>query len=144
MAMAARGPLRELYFGFDLDHLFVRIDCEGAARAALSRYEMLRLGFVEPVGYEVRVTEPGQPGQRTELLQEGRPLGESVAFSADRIAELALRFDALGVKVGEPIQFFVELLQDGQGRDRARARASLPSSDRRPTLNTSCGTYRNE
>ena len=37
----------------------------------------------------------------------------------DHIAEVAIPFERLGVKEGEPIQFFVELLQGGQSRDRA-------------------------
>jgi hypothetical protein len=37
----------------------------------------------------------------------------------DQIVELAIPFALLGVKVDQAIQFFVELLQGGQSRDRA-------------------------
>src|SRR5262249_5678022 len=74
MAMAMQGPLREVYFGFDLERLLVRIDCEGPARAALADYDEWRVGFVEPAGFEVRVTAPGRPGQGVQLLRRGEPV----------------------------------------------------------------------
>src|SRR5262249_18934136 len=74
MAMAMQGPLRDLYFGFDLLRLLVRIDCDGPARPALAAFDALRLGFVEPAGYEVLVQQPGRRGQRALLLRHGQPL----------------------------------------------------------------------
>jgi alpha-amylase/alpha-mannosidase (GH57 family) len=134
MAMAAHGPLEELYFGFDLEHLFVRIDCDRAARSALADYDVWRVGFIEPAGFEVRVYQPGRPGQRAELLREGRLVeAEGLAAAVDQIAEMAVPFDRLGVAVDGPVQFFVELLQSGQSRDRAPREGTIalarPSRD---------------
>jgi alpha-amylase/alpha-mannosidase (GH57 family) len=120
MTMASPGPLRELYFGFNLPKLFVRIDCDQPARVALADYDFWRMGFVEPAGFEVRVHEPGQPGVWAELLREGRPIeAPGLEVAVDQIAELAVPFDQLGVAVDGPIQFFVELLHENQSRDRA-------------------------
>jgi alpha-amylase/alpha-mannosidase (GH57 family) len=120
MAMASRGPLEDVYFGFNLDTLFVRVDCDRPARVAMADYDLWRVGFVEPAGFEVRVHEPGRPGQRAEVLREGRPVAApGLAVAVDQIAEAAVPFDALGAAVEAPVQFFVELVQDGQGRDRA-------------------------
>jgi alpha-amylase/alpha-mannosidase (GH57 family) len=132
MALATRGPLEELYFGFNLDTLFVRIDCSRPARAALAEYDQWRIGFIEPAGFEVRVYEPGRPGQRIELLREGRLIAApEVVAAVDQIAEVAIPFDRLGVAVGGAIQFFVELIQDGQGRDRAPREGTIALT--RPT-----------
>jgi alpha-amylase/alpha-mannosidase (GH57 family) len=126
MAMATQGPLKEVYFGFNLDTLFVRVDCDRPARIALADYEALRLGFVEPAGYEVRVRSPGRPGQVVELLHnEVRVPVPGLAAGVDQIAEVALPFDALGVAVDEPLQLFVDLLQGGQSRDRAPREGTL-------------------
>jgi hypothetical protein len=119
MAMAVRGPLKELFFGFNLALLLLRIDCVTPARQALARYDALRVGFVEPAGFEVRVDKPGRPGSTAELLRGGKSVTAAVPVGVDRIAELAVPFDALGVPIGGPVQFFVELVQNGQGRDRA-------------------------
>jgi alpha-amylase/alpha-mannosidase (GH57 family) len=127
MALAMHGPLEEVYFGFDLDRLFVRIDCDSPARSALASFDACRIGFVEPAGYEVRISEPGRRAQRIELMHDGEVVpADGLAVGIDRIAEVAIPFDALGVKVDGPVQFFVELLQDSQGRDRAPRQGALP------------------
>jgi alpha-amylase/alpha-mannosidase (GH57 family) len=134
MAMAAQGPLEELYFGFNLDTLFIRIDCNRPARVALAEYDQWRIGFIEPTGFEVRVYQPGRPDQRVELLREGRLINApDVVAAVDQIAEAAIPFERLGVAVNGTITFFVELIQDGQGRDRAPREGTIvltrPSRD---------------
>ena len=134
MAMATQGPLEELYFGFNLSLLLIRIDCNRSARAALADFDVWRVGFVEPAGFEVRVTNPGRADQRAELLRDGVPVPEiKVPVGIDQIAELAIPFDALGVAVDQHLQFFVELLRDGQSPDRAPREGAIvltrPSRD---------------
>jgi alpha-amylase/alpha-mannosidase (GH57 family) len=134
MAMATQGPLEELYFGFDLSLLLIRIDCNRPARSALADFDVWRVGFIEPAGFEVRVTNPGRPDQRAELLRDGAPVpGVRLAVGIDQIAELAVPFDALGIAVDQHLQFFVELLRDGQGHDRAPREGTIvltrPSRD---------------
>ncbi len=134
MAMAMKGPLHDVYFGFDLDRLLLRVDCDEPARDALSEFEVWRIGFMEPAGWEVRVEDPGRPAQRVRLFRDGEEApGAGLAAGVERIAEVAIPFEALGVGVDQPVQFFVELLQDGQSRDRAPRQGTIhvarPSPD---------------
>jgi alpha-amylase/alpha-mannosidase (GH57 family) len=134
MAMATQGPLEELYFGFNLSLLLIRIDCDRPARIALADFDVWRIGFVEPAGFEVRVSNPGRAEQRVELLRDGVPVpGIELAVGVDQIAEVAIPFDALGLTVDQHLQFFVELLRDGQGQDRAPREGAIvltrPSRD---------------
>jgi hypothetical protein len=134
MAMSAYGPLRELYFGFDLERLLIRVDCEGSARSALAGFDVLRVGFVEPAGYELRVANPGTAKQTVELWHQGKRVpAPDVEVVVDRIAEVAIPFDWLGVAVDQHVQFFVELVQGTQGRDRAPRQGAIalsrPSAD---------------
>ncbi|HEY7424898.1 MAG TPA: glycoside hydrolase family 57 protein, partial [Gemmataceae bacterium] len=134
MAMATQGPLEELYFGFSLALLLIRIDCDRPARLALADFDVWRIGFVEPAGFEVRVSNPGRAEQRAELLRDGVPVpGVEVPVGVDQIAEMAIPFDALGLAVDQHLQFFVELLRDGQGQDRAPREGAIvltrPSRD---------------
>jgi alpha-amylase/alpha-mannosidase (GH57 family) len=138
MAMVTRGPIRELYFGFDLARLLVRIDFERRAREALADFDALRVGFVEPAGWEVVIERPSEPGATAELRRQAAGLatpdaGARVEAGIDRIVELAVPFDLLGVRVGEPVQFFVEVLEGGQSRDRAPLEGAIyltrPSPD---------------
>jgi hypothetical protein len=120
MAMVAKGPIRELYFGFDAKTLFIRLDCDRPAREVLADYDALRVGFAEPAGWEVLVQRPAQPDQQVRLLRHGRPAAtEGALIAIAQIVELAVPFDLLAVKPDQPIQFFVELLEGTQSRDRA-------------------------
>jgi alpha-amylase/alpha-mannosidase (GH57 family) len=134
MAMAMKGPLREVYFGFDLERLLVRVDCDGPARSALAGCDAWRIGFLEPVGVEVLIESPGRAAQQVRLLRGGEEVeAKGLTAGVDRIAEAAIPFDLLGVAVDEPIQFFVELLSAGQTRDRAPRQGTIhlarPSPD---------------
>jgi hypothetical protein len=100
----------------------------------LADYDIWRVGFVEPAGFEVRVSNPGRAEQRAELLRDGKPVANvAIEVGIDQIAELAVPFDALGVAVDQHLQFFVELLRDGQGQDRAPREGAIvltrPSRD---------------
>jgi hypothetical protein len=122
-ALAARGPLREVHFGFDQERLLVRIDCDGPARAALADADALRLIFLEPEGREVRLEHPGHADEIVRL--EGGTAAPGLQGAADQIAELAVPFDLLGVPVGGTVRFVVEVLRGGQGIDRAPREAAL-------------------
>ncbi len=135
MAMALRGPLKDVYFGFNLDLLFIRIDCEEPARVALDDFDAVRVVFSEPAGHELWLMHPAKPSQALEWRQR-KPKGKSpagLAVGLDQILELAVPFDALGVAVGQPIQFYVELMRADQGMDRAPREGTItlqrPSAD---------------
>ncbi len=122
MALAMRGPLKDLYFGFNLERLFLRVDCEESARSALDEFDAVRVAFTEPAGREVWIHWPGTARQTLEFRREGEPiepLPAGLAVGLDRILELAVPFEALGVAVDQPISFYIELIRDEQGLDRA-------------------------
>lgn len=123
MAMVSRGPLKELYFGFNLKSLLLRVDFETAARTALAEFDSLRIGFAEPPGWDLFVS-PLKPGQgytpTIKLLHNGEPVVPTgIEAGVDHVAEFAISFELLGVTVDQPVQFFVELMEGRQGRDRA-------------------------
>jgi alpha-amylase/alpha-mannosidase (GH57 family) len=145
MAMVTRGPIKDVYFGFNLQALLIRIDFEAPARVALAAFDTLRIGFVEPAGYAVDVdlapwragsvsdrSAPvaDAPGSPTTLLRQGKVVdAPDIEVGIDQIAELAIPFARLGVKVDQPVQFFVEVLEGGRSRDRA---------PREGTINLAC------
>jgi alpha-amylase/alpha-mannosidase (GH57 family) len=141
MAMAAPGPMKEVYFGFHPQTLLIRIDFDGPARAALADFDTLRIGFVEPAGCEARVTElssskpVAQLHSRAEAAKGAAAKAEKAEPAArleigiDQIVEIAIPLEALRVSVDQPIQFFIELLERGQSRDRA---------PREGTINVTC------
>jgi alpha-amylase/alpha-mannosidase (GH57 family) len=135
MALVTRGPIKEVYFGFNVRALMVRIDFDGAARTALADFDQLRIGFLEPTATELLIT-PAAANRplRFQLRRNGQGIEDAgVEVGIDQIAELALPFERLGVQVDQPVQFYVELLQDGQSRDRAPREGAIslvcPSPD---------------
>src|SRR5262249_24169687 len=58
MAQVTAGPIKDLYFGFDLRSLLVRFDFDQRARVALADFDALRLGFIEPPAWEIVVQNP--------------------------------------------------------------------------------------
>jgi hypothetical protein len=134
MAMVTHGPLKDVYFGFDLERLFVRVDFDQAARAALASFDALRISFAEPAGCEFRIEEPGRTGQRGKWTAAGESgASAGITFAVDRIVEVAIPFEHLGIKVGDSIQFCVELMEGRQSRDRAPREGAIalarPSAD---------------
>src|SRR5262249_54455112 len=117
-----------------LERLLLRVDCEGPAARALEGCDTCRVGLAEPAGVEVRIDRPGRPNQEARLYRDGEegPC-EGLEVGVDRIVEGAVPVAGLGVPVNGPVQFFVELLQGGQCRDRAPRQGAIqtarPSGD---------------
>src|SRR5690606_8738262 len=100
--------------------LLLRVDCDEPAHSALGPYDFMRVAFAEPPGYEMRIHHPGRPDQQTELVSpRGAPEHPQVRVGVDLVVEVAIPFEWLGVAMDQPLQFVVELFQDGQIRDRA-------------------------
>lgn len=132
MAQVTRGPIKEVFFGFNVQQLLIRIDFESTARAALADYEYLRVGFIEPAGVELAIW-PKKPATFTWRRDGVETDATGIEIGVDQIAETAIPFDSLGVKVGQPVQFYVELVQGDQSRDRAPREGAIsftrPSAD---------------
>jgi alpha-amylase/alpha-mannosidase (GH57 family) len=140
MAMVTRGPIKDVYFGFNVQTLLIRVDFDEPALAALADFDVLRVGFIEPAGFTVDVVLPhDRQGTnafscRGVLRHEDKVVdAPDIEVAIDRIAELAIPFARLGVKVGQPVYFYVELLQSSQSRDRAPREGTInltcPSAD---------------
>jgi alpha-amylase/alpha-mannosidase (GH57 family) len=130
MAMVTRGPIKEVYFGFNPRSLLIRVDFDEPAPAALAEFDVLRVGFVEPTGYEILVPQPGRikPAAARLVRTEKAEEGPAVEIGIDQIVELAVSFECLGVQVDQPILFYIELLQGGQSRDRAPREGAISLS----------------
>ena len=122
MTLVAKGLMRTVWFGFDAERLFVRLDLEGgSAVERLAEVSLLRIGFVDPADWEVVVETPSLARPHAWINHAGRPSsnGTTVEVAADRIFELAVPFGRLGLKPGDQVRFYVELLGGETSLDRS-------------------------
>lgn len=134
MATGMRGPITNVYFGFNLRDLFVRVDFHAPAREVLPQFDTLRIGFAEPSGWELNVHYPARRQQVVRWMHDGTEVSApGLQVAIDQIVECALGFDRLALGVDQPLQFFVELLEGRQSRDRAPREGTIalrrPSPD---------------
>ncbi len=121
MAMVTKTPIRELYFGFSRRDFFLRVDFDEAAKSLLQRYDLVLVGFEEPIGCELRIFHPAKAAQTWRWYRQGEPVAdaEGVQAASDRVLECAIPLALLGGMPSRSLRFYVELLENQQSRDRA-------------------------
>jgi hypothetical protein len=104
-------------FGFDLDHLYVRIDGTRSMADLLRGGLSVTVRFLKPLGVRLLAdTVRGRFDGRLQTRANGGawtdtdPRGLMVA--AGRVVEFGVPFSTLGVKVGDPVAFFVTLTRE--------------------------------
>jgi len=120
MNMVREGLVSSLYFGFDQERLFLRLDARGGTfRERLADVDRLRMLFLEPPGFELVVQQPSQKQPAAELYHDGVLVAEAgIEVAAELIFELAVPFRSLAVATEHPIQFCIELTKGGQTIER--------------------------
>lgn len=134
MTLVAESLIREVYFGFDLNRLMLRIDTSVNARRELSHLDELRIGFLEPEGYYLRIMHPAGKQPEAQLFRDNEPIaGAVIEYAIDSILELTIRFSDLKLKPEDQIQLFIEAFSERNSVDRAPREGALelltPSSD---------------
>jgi alpha-amylase/alpha-mannosidase (GH57 family) len=99
--VADRGPgIGLVEFGFDLEHLYVRVDGTQPMRTLLGSGLELSVKFLKPAGRRVLVRADGVAEQ---------PPGPPVAAAVGRIVEIKVPFRTLDVQPRSPVAFVVVL-----------------------------------
>ncbi len=135
MTMTQRSRISDLYFGFDAENFFLRLDpSTDRAIDALREVEAVRVHFYQPEDYQVMIYPPWKGECPTEIVRKGKPRKRAkIAAAADRILELAVRLSDLNLNADDPLQFCVELLHDGQAIERlpheGAIETTVPSPD---------------
>lgn len=134
MTLVTESVVREVFFGFDLERLMLRIDTSHVAKEDLKPGYEIRIQFQEPAGYEIQIANPGRPAQKVSHLYHREPISHAdVRVAVDLICELSVPFAALGLKSEDPVQMYLEVLDEGQSIDRVPREGAIelrvPSPD---------------
>jgi alpha-amylase/alpha-mannosidase (GH57 family) len=135
MSMASESLISDLYFGFDTERLLLRLDARGGVfTEQLREVDGLRVLFLQPKGFELRVNKPTSRRPTVQLYHDEIPVAESGAEAgAEILFELGIPFGSLALGTDEPLHFFVELLRDEQAIERIPSEGAIetvvPSPD---------------
>jgi alpha-amylase/alpha-mannosidase (GH57 family) len=134
MTLTTEGLIRDVFFGFDADRLMVRFDTSQIATEDLAQVDEIRLRFVEPAGFEVRITGLKKSSPKARLFQGEKAVAkQTLEVAIDHVFELTVPFAGFGLTIGDPIHFHVDVISDGKSVDRAPSEGALeltvPSSD---------------
>lgn len=123
MTMVSETVINDIYFGFDRERLLIRCDTCSHAESELCDFDELRVRFVEPYGAEVRV-KTADPSQLV-LIVDGEEQPTESEAALDRIFELAIPYQELGISIHDRIHFAVELLRGGESIERAPSEGTI-------------------
>ncbi len=119
MHKASGGVIREVYFGFDAENFFLRLDFEEGALQRFSVNDRLIVVFLHPAEVSLRVAGPFQPIKGLEVLRKEKPLRVvAEAVAVNEVLELKCPFLELGLSPGENAEFLVEIEREGHVMER--------------------------
>ena len=120
MSMTTQTRVQDVYFGFDEEHLYLRIDArDGPVSQRFMDINSLRITFTDPEGFELLVPHPSHGRPLPRLFHHDVPVSESGAkAAAASILEVSIPWRSLGVSPQSVLQFYIDLLQDQQTIER--------------------------
>jgi hypothetical protein len=120
MSVGTATRTEGLFFGFDADCLFLRLDARGGpVRQQWTDIDSLRIVFGKPAGYELLVLHPSHAEPIAQLYRHDVPVSRAdVQVAADAVLEIAIPWKSLAVSQDDPVHLYVELLQQEQPMER--------------------------
>uniref|UniRef100_A0A832HZV8 Glycoside hydrolase n=1 Tax=Eiseniibacteriota bacterium TaxID=2212470 RepID=A0A832HZV8_UNCEI len=120
-----RGPSlgKDLYFGFDLERFYLRLDFATPAPPGARFALALEMLAPRPLRLRVDGLEPGAREVREDAgAAAGRPV-DGAACVIGSVLELGVPFASLGLEPGTSVEMLVQLLEDGDPYE------NLPGTD---------------
>ncbi|WP_437206410.1 alpha-amylase/alpha-mannosidase [Planctomicrobium sp. SH664] len=134
MTMVSDGTIRHIYFGFNHESFFVRIDTPARAAMDLQEYDELKLRFIEPYGTEIHVRfNAGKTPTVAVTIDHKDVKALNCQASLDKVLEVAVPWKALGVDVGQRLHMAAELVKGNEVLERTPSEGTIdlavPSPD---------------
>ena len=135
------AEVRSLRFGFDLEHLYLRLDLSGPATQRLAQGLRCSVNFTSPADFRIVVSATPR-GTAVELHRKGAdgrwaPARESTfapSVASGDILEVAVPFPALGLKPNTAFAFFVTIHNRAAELERHPANRPIESIVPEPTF----------
>jgi alpha-amylase/alpha-mannosidase (GH57 family) len=102
----ADSILRRIYYGFNLENLFLRLDTSHRLDQDLFKELTFQVHFMEPPGKRIIMEFTGE-ALHGQLIQKDKSSEPLTDVACDRIIELGIPFNKLQVPAGQRVSFFV-------------------------------------
>jgi len=128
-------PVQGVFFGFDLDNLFVRIDFDEILLSQYKEKANLVITFVQPHELQMHTAIlSDSPLRFTIKDKDHKHGGENIySISLGKILELSCSFAVLNFSPGMEVEFFIELVKDDEIIQRVPLRTvfsfTVPTQD---------------
>lgn len=117
------GHGRDLYHGFDLEHLYLRVDFLAGSRPGADYDLRIEILTPRPMRLIVRGLGAGDRAVARQLEAGGEAPVAGGRAVLGAIVEIALPFESLGLAAGENVEILLHLVHDG------RVVETLPGDD---------------
>ena len=105
--------IKEIYFGFDINNFFLRIDTFEKYNLLLDENKKILIQFISPKNIKILISK--NPKGETQAYVNGNILNN---ICIDKILELGISFKELGFSKREVAEFYIELCEDGNTVER--------------------------
>ncbi|TVM00274.1 MAG: alpha-amylase/alpha-mannosidase [Candidatus Brocadia sp. WS118] len=135
MHRASEQPICNVFFGFDIDNLFVRVDFKKDLFLSCREKGILLITFVEPEEWQVSTSLlMDKPISFKVTTKSGHhEMKDYFCASFDTIVELSFPFASMGLLPGIDVVFFIELVLENEVVQRIPRKTvfsfSVPSTD---------------
>jgi hypothetical protein len=104
----------KVLFGFDPDNLYLKLDLASARMSEFPETSSIRIHFISPKEGSISLEHAGKWSCR--ILQW--PSSRNPVFAGDKVLELAIPLDAIGVRQPEDVNLFILALDSGREIER--------------------------
>ncbi len=122
MEQVTDNLITDVYFGFDRDNMYVRVDGVRNLCEILDDGHGIRLKFIYPREADLEICPEKTPeGAYRVQAHDLAPSAEPARACVDRVLEAAVPFECLGLREDRTANFFVEVLKDDRVLERLPA-----------------------
>ncbi len=126
MEKATDNLLADVFFGFDSETLFIRVDTRGRVAEILREGLGIRLNFIYPQQGWVEITRgSGDLDCAIEVSDSFEAAESGIRAVADKVLEITLPFDTFELREDQAVNFFVEIMKDGRVSEKAPSAAPV-------------------
>lgn len=127
--------IKEIYFGFDVENLYIRIDLNTGIESSLFHEITFEIRFLEPIPYKIylkiqqnQVILLGKTNEHWAHIQQ-----HNIIYNLNKILEIKIPFNDLKFKKGNEVMMVVCILKNEEEFERCPARGvvifTCPSED---------------